>query len=835
MEPTLKSSLLCLRNNFNALRSWWPLAICLCLNIFLASSCRCLCERSGNAVDADWSSLSPALSRCTSSTAIGKEVNYNMLKRVFDPKLVYRVIVYLRVSSDQQNKRSPEQQLEEIQRRLKSLGYKWMIVKTYRDDAQSGRFLRKRRGYQKMLQEIKTGVVQIDLILVDTLERFGRVEELPGIRKELYERHGVLVLTADSGFADPTTPQGRALGAFEAMRATEDGRIKAHNVLRGKRDAAQQGHWPGGPPPFGLMLHSVLKVVHGRQEVDYCTLVHDPETNWVVKLLLDKAYETGWGQTRITRFLNEHPDIPEKHKPFQAPTIGYWLDNSIYSGELVWAQNSTGIVDDMRVVERNRDDDVIHMPNFCQPTVPREQQVAIWAVRHARREAILAARARANSSADADGKLIEPPAPGMTLKYLLSGLVRCGHCGRAMNAASSAAYTTKSGEAKRYAAYSCPGSVSGTCPNCTRVPEGWLREVVGGTVQQRLFPGQDGSEAEPEWLAPLVRDVRREVVRLADTEPNLCEAWDHELKELQAKQAGWALSLANRDLNPAIRAAIEAEWERALARQQEIECLRSEREHCQERLEAVLDFKQVTDCLARLPEVLALNNPTLGNMELSLHIDRIECFHDGKIVLRTCKLGALAGGVEMLATDSGTSDAPQEALAATNCGEVHRVTPRRRARLRGDGGTDMKAVANAVADPNRFAGLNDQWFWEDVFQIPEKTWPFQEIAMAVATERQAGKTHEELAEMFGVTVTTIRKAIRYAGEIDERFQGMPKKMRQSRWHEDHAREVAAKKAEGLGTNDLVAFFGKSDTSIRAALEHARKLSDQESPADEAIA
>jgi hypothetical protein len=40
---------------------------------------------------------------------------------------------------------------------------------------------------------------------------------------------------------------------------------------------------------------------------------------------------------------------------------------------------------------------------------------------------------------------------------------------------------------------------------------------------------------------------------------------------------------------------------------------------------------------------LARNNPTLGNLELSMHIDRIDCYDDGKVVLRTCKLGAVRG------------------------------------------------------------------------------------------------------------------------------------------------------------------------------------------------
>ena len=165
----------------------------------------------------------------------------------------------------------------------------------------------------------------------------------------------------------------------------------------------------------------------------------------------------------------------------------------------------------------------------------------------------------------------------MTLRYLLTGLVRCGHCSRAMNPTSSAAYVTKSGEAKRYTAYSCPGSVSGVCPNGTRVPEDWLRKVVIGTVRQRLFPGDGHGVPEPDWLAPLIEDVRLTLTQMANTQPDQSAAFEQEIKDLRAKQAGWSISLANRDLNPAIRAAIEAEWAEALTRQQEIEGLMAER------------------------------------------------------------------------------------------------------------------------------------------------------------------------------------------------------------------------------------------------------------------
>jgi DNA invertase Pin-like site-specific DNA recombinase len=408
-----------------------------------------------------------------------------MLKRFFDPKLAYRVVLYLRMSSDQQNKRSPEQQQREIETRLRALGYEWVIVKIYRDDAKSGRYLRKRPGYQKMIRDIKAGTLAADLILVDTLERFGRVDELPVIRKELFERHGVLVLTADSNFADPNTPQGKALGMVESMRATEHGRILGHNVLRGKRDAVLQKRWPGGAPPFGCMLRSVMKTVNGREEVDYCVLVPNPTTSWIIALLFRTAAESGWGMTRLARFLNEHPDIPDDLKPFQPSTVGYWLDHEIYYGELVWEKNSTGIVDDTRVVEPNVAEDVLRVPDFCEPLISRELWLEVQRLRDVRRRRSTNRRRQRTANPE---KQIVAPAPGMTVRYLLSGLVYCAECGLRMTASSSGEYVTKDGEAKRYTSYVCPGYLGRHCSNGTRVSEEWLRTVVVGKIRERLFP-----------------------------------------------------------------------------------------------------------------------------------------------------------------------------------------------------------------------------------------------------------------------------------------------------------------------------------------------------------
>jgi DNA invertase Pin-like site-specific DNA recombinase len=414
-----------------------------------------------------------------------------MLRRRFDPKKPLRVVFYLRVSSDGQNPRSPQQQQDNIEAAIRRLGCPWIFVATYKDEAISGRLIRRRPGFIEMLRDIRTGKVTIDAILVDTYERFGRSDELATLRQELYRRHGVLVLTADSQFADPTSASGMALAAFESMRATDANRIKAGDVLRGKRDAARQGHWPGGPSPFGLRLQSVMVERAGRQEFAYCVLVPDPETAWIIQKLFRLAYEKSWGCTRLARMLNEDPNIPAKHKPFYDQTVNYWLQQPIYYGELVWEEHATGLIDDRRVIERNPDEDVVRVPGFCEPLVSREVWDAVQEIRRVRSERGQRARQAKNTNGD---KLIAALTPGLALTYPLSGLVCCAHCKRSMTVSSSPAYTTKNGEKKRYSSYVCPGYTAGVCPNKTRVPEAWLREMVVELIRQRLFPDDQGEK-----------------------------------------------------------------------------------------------------------------------------------------------------------------------------------------------------------------------------------------------------------------------------------------------------------------------------------------------------
>lgn len=753
-----------------------------------------------------------------------------MLKFTFDPSKCYRAVIYARMSSDRQNKRSPDQQIAEVKKRLKTQGYPWTVIKVFRDDGISGRLLRKRRGLQQMLQDIYSGVLVVDLILVDTIERFGRVEELPSIRKELYDKYGILLLSGDTNFCDPTSPQGKAMGMVEAMRATEDTRIKAHNVLRGKRDIALRKYWPGGKAPFGLQLHSVTSAMDGKVEIDGSILKPCPETGWIIALLFTKSHQTGWGETRLSRFLNAHPDIPEKHKPFYPATVGYWLKQPIYKGVLVWAEHCTGIIDDTRVIRSNPEEEILTIPDFCEPLISTEVWDAVNALRKMRADRTAAARQQKEGT---NGKQLTAPAPGMTLKYLLTGLVRCGHshCGRAMTPSSSPIYTTTEGVERRYVSYVCPGYLARVCINDKRVPEDWLRKVVVDTIRARLFPpSSEGKEFPMEvkdleaapWFPDLVDQVRHELARLASDREDPRPGWEKERQSLEAKVTGLSQSLCKPDLNSSVRAALEQEFEGALAIKNEIDARFIEYTNRQRNVADLLDPAQVVQQLNRLEAALAANNPTLGNLELSLHIDRINCYADGKVVIRSCRLGALAPAIDLLSDDH--EEEHVDGGKAIDGNGAKRVKPKRRARLRTDplapDAAAQKAAAHIAADPDRFAGLGEEWFWEDLFNIPEKTYWAKEHAAEVARMRATGLTHEQLAKRFGKTMPTIRSALLLANSADADAPRLPRKMPRRRWTVDHATEVAQLKKQGMGTNDLAQHFQKSDTTIREALRIA---------------
>ena len=259
-----------------------------------------------------------------------------------------------------------------------------------------------------------------------------------------------------------------------------------------------------------------------------------------------------------------------------------------------------------------------------------------------------------------------------------------------------------------------------------------------------------------------------------------------------------------------MRTATASDWEKALAGLREIEARLQEWTAVRS---VSIEFSMSAKArgkLQQLQEALASNNLTLGNLELSRRIDRITCYSDGRVIVRICKLGAFRDALNLVADPASVSPDPP---VPTPASKAVNSKPRRRARLRTDplasNAGEFKDAAHFAADPKRFAGVGDQWFWTDFLQIPAKTCWASAHAAKVARERAAGATMEQLAAHFQKTVPTIREALRRAALADPAVGELPRKMPQRRWTIDHAAEVADLKRQGMNVDAIAVKLGKS--------------------------
>jgi site-specific DNA recombinase len=748
-----------------------------------------------------------------------------VLDRKFVPTLSYRYATYGRMSDPKQNKRSPDQQFDTIAELILRLCFPWLAVASYRDDGISGRYIRKRPGLQRLLRDIEAGLIVIDLIIVDTLERLGRADEIAELRRRLDVDYGILVVAADNNFSDPTGIVGQAVGMVEQIRSTENTRISGHNVTRGKKDAARRRRWPGGPPPFGYQLKAIVNESVNPPEV-YNVLEPEPAQRDAMVLAFERADQTGEGAPLMSQWWNDSPKIPARFKPISSFTMAYRLKNRIAIGILVWGKNRTGVVNDTRVVEPNPDGPEL-IPDFCTPLVPVDLFERVQQLFQARSARVEEQR-RPATDADSPAKLITPQARGLTLKYLLTGLARCGSCRASMRPVQSG---TETQGGKMYVYYSCPGHYDGSCENRHHVPEDRLRAAVIDRLRARFFPAPERQGQTPAWFPQLLEMVHTERQRHRDEQPDRAADDAREIIALDRQLDGWMLTLSDPTLTPEVRTDFIACYQQAKRRRHQLDRSIAAARALGAHAGRTLDPGQLIGQLRDLANVLAGFNPTLGNLELSRHIERIDCFADGRVEMRGTFLGLFEGATELL-----TRDVPVPAVGPeTTANRFAPVVPRRRGRLQvpnlsADATTDTDIGGGDTSlDPKRFAGLPESFIWTESLVI-EKTLSWaQANAAKVVRLRLSGLTMEEVAKRCGKTIPTIRDALKH-GKAAQPGLELPRKAARARWAEDHAAEVMALKLGGMTTDQLAGRFGKSDTTIRAAVAHAEATAELDSGA-----
>ena len=193
-------------------------------------------------------------------------------------------------------------------------------------------------------------------------------------------------------------------------------------VVRGMREAASRGFFLASNAPFGCKRVKVSDEVKERP-----TLEVDPATAPVVKEMFEKSLR-GSGLKEICKELNDRA-VTNRGKRWFEGTLHYVLRNEAYTGTAVWGKTSKGqeAQDPVRVegawpalVSRELFDDVQQAMSDRAPKVQRPARVGS--------------------------------------QYLLSGLLKCGVCGRPYSAQEA-----KSGQFAYYICGTLFREGAGTC------------------------------------------------------------------------------------------------------------------------------------------------------------------------------------------------------------------------------------------------------------------------------------------------------------------------------------------------------------------------------------
>ena len=359
----------------------------------------------------------------------------------------------------------------------------YLVAREYVDEAESGR-IADRPQLQKMLDEASKPEAPFQEILVWKFSRFTRKREHAVAFKSLLRRKGVRVISITEQADD--TPTGKLLeGIIESVDEFYSENL-AQEVLRGMREAASRGFWIGSRKPYG---YNRVMVQDGPKKRP--TLELDPDTSPVVERIFDMA-QAGMGMLPIAETLNDEGVASPAGKLWSKNTVHFILKNEVYTGTLIWGVSGKG-------------------KGKAEPVrVEKAFPAIVSKTRFRRVNSLMRSRAP---------KIAHPRR--VASSYLLSGLVNCKACKRALSGQDA-----KSGQFSYYVCQSIMKRGKNACKT-PRLNARRFEEMVVGKIRSNVLT--DGN------IRALVKVVDEQMDGVAQEQRTKLETIEDELEDVKRK------------------------------------------------------------------------------------------------------------------------------------------------------------------------------------------------------------------------------------------------------------------------------------------------------------
>lgn len=277
------------------------------------------------------------------------------------------------------------------------------IAGDYCDAGKSGKSIKGRPEFQRMMDDIISQKDNISYVLVFKLSRFGRNAADVLKSMQLLTDYGVDLVSVDDAI-DSSTQGGRlTLTILSAVAEIERENI-TDQFMAGRLQKIRDGKWSGGSVPYGY------------RSVDR-ELTIDPYEASIVRKIFDLYMEEDMGATSVAVTLNDEEYLRKENggvdqRPFTYDFIVNVLDNPIYCGKLIFGRRTNKKGPDGKLLKPDPKHAVI--AQGVHETILTEEE---WNAVQEKRERLSKNRYELDNPERIS---------------LLSGLVRCPMCGSGM-------------------------------------------------------------------------------------------------------------------------------------------------------------------------------------------------------------------------------------------------------------------------------------------------------------------------------------------------------------------------------------------------------------------
>jgi len=295
------------------------------------------------------------------------------------------------------------------------------VVGEYKDEGKSGKNIKGRLGFQKMLNDVANSKKEDrpDYVMVYKLSRFGR-NAADTMNSYQYLKDFDVNLLSVKDNIDTAGPMGSLLIAVMGSFAEMERENIIVQTMAGRLQRAKEGYWNGGFAPYGY------KLVEDPHNKKFKKLVIDEETAEHVRTIFDKFIHTQYGMGSVAQWMNNNYRKPASYMEStgKIPTIEMFstsfikgiLDNPVYKGEIAYGRRKTEKVDGTRNEFRK----VKQLPGAWETYQGNHEAIISpeeWELAHKKRIKLAVKHEKHN---------------GNKYNHILSGIIKCPVCGAPM-------------------------------------------------------------------------------------------------------------------------------------------------------------------------------------------------------------------------------------------------------------------------------------------------------------------------------------------------------------------------------------------------------------------